>query len=150
MIVYWDTSSLVAFHLREPGRYEVTLRQREGADRIAVSVLAYVEARAAFARALRVRARLPAISAKDYDTAVRDLNADWPNYFHMLVDEVLIHEAGDNAATYFLRGYDAVHLTSALRLLQSDADAVLFSTSDTSLATAAATAGLPLAHEVTT
>lgn len=146
--MYWDASSLVAYHLQEPGRYEVVVRPREDAERVALSVLAYPEARAAFARALRDSSRQPAISAEDYDVAVRDLNADWSTYVHVVVDDMLIQDAGDNAATHSLRGYDAIHLTSALRLLHTGADALQFSTWDTSLATAATVAGLALAHQV--
>jgi hypothetical protein len=70
--------------------------------------------------------------------------------FHIDADESLVLDAGENAARYAIRGYDSVHLTSALRLREANGDEVLFSTWDRALADAAVSAGLSLAHEVTT
>lgn len=70
--------------------------------------------------------------------------------FRVEVDDELIRDAGANADGYSIRGYDAVHLTSALRVQQSVPDDLWFSTRDKQLARAAGTAGMALAHEVAT
>ena len=148
MILYLDASSLVAIYLREHRRYEVVAEWRERADWVAMSVATYAEARAAFARALRSTSREPSLTPDDYAIAVEEIDIDWPAYAHVNCDEALIQQAGENAARYALRGYDAVHLTSALMLRTARTDEIHFSTWDRALADAAVSAGLSLAHEV--
>jgi predicted nucleic acid-binding protein len=114
-----------------------------------MSLVTYVEVRAAFARAFRTTSREPSLSLTDYTVAVEEFDADWPAYLHFGCSETLVQLAGENAEKYGLRGYDALHLTSALALQSAQSDEVRFSTWDKSLAGAAVAAGLSLAHEVT-
>lgn len=79
---------------------------------MAVGVLAYPEARAALAAA-RQAGRL---TAAGHRTAVTDLETLHAAAHIVGIDESLAREAGDLAAEHHLRGYDAVHLASALRL----------------------------------
>lgn len=78
----------------------------------ATSVLAYPEGRAAIASARR--------SGRLGPTSYRDALTDFEALQHELVtigvDGELAREAGGLAAEFGLRGYDAVHLASALAL----------------------------------
>ena len=143
-----DSSSLVAIYLEEPARYEVLMDLKAQADGIASTLIAYPEARAAFARASRNPARVPLLSREAYAAAIARFDEDWPSVLQVSVDHQIPFDAGQNAASYGIRGYYAVHLNSALRLQNSDD--LLFSTWDRALADAAIAAGLSLAHEVTT
>jgi len=53
-----------------------------------------------------------------------------------------VKSAGDLAEKYGLRGFDALHLASALELKEATASGVKFSTSDARLGEAAAREGL--------
>ena len=59
MILYFDSSSLVKLYVEEAGSDSVR-RLAAGASRIAVSIVAYPEARSAFARRRRERGLTPA------------------------------------------------------------------------------------------
>lgn len=79
---------------------------------MAVGILAYPEARAALAAAHR-DGRL---TAAGYRTAVTDFETLHATALIVGIDDSLARHAGDLAAEHRLRGYDAVHLASALRL----------------------------------
>lgn len=103
----------------------------------AAGVLAYPEGRAALAAATRAR-RLSSAGHRD---ALADLEAVHAALFVVAIDDALARRAGDLAAQHDLRGYDAVHLASALRL---GTDTTLI-TWDEQLRRAAIDAGLPAA-----
>lgn len=98
----------------EDGR-EVVERAVEAAEAVATSVVAYAEARAALARKLREGV----FSDEAHREAVEALDEDWEAFEKTEVPERLAHEAGDLAGEHALRGFDAIHLASAL--LVSDA-----------------------------
>lgn len=103
----------------------------------AASVLAYPEARAALAAALRA-GRLTdaghAAAVADFETLHEQL--------HLVgIDRGLSRRAGADAARHGLRGYDAVHLASA-KALSPDAVVVTW---DRRLADAAAESGYAVA-----
>jgi predicted nucleic acid-binding protein len=104
----------------------------------ACSVLAYPEARAALAAARRVRR----LTARAHDRAVGELDALHAELLIVGVDEALARRAGELADERALRGYDAVHLASALAL--SPGDTILV-TWDRDLGTAAVDTGLAVA-----
>ena len=143
-------SSIVAVHLEEPGRHPTVLKEITEADVVACSVLAYAEARSAFARAAREPASSPRLTSSGQANAIVELNRDWRRYLRIGVTQALVRHAGDIAANDFLRAYDAVQLASALALRERVPDTVLFSTWDRRLANATKGEGLSLAHEVNT
>ena len=103
----------------------------------AVGVLAYPEARATLAAARRARR----LTATGYRTAVTDLETLHSAALIVGIDESLARQAGELAEENHLRGYDAVHLASALRL---GAQTTLISWDDR-LKEAAIAAGLAVA-----
>ena len=109
MILYLDTSALVKLYAVEEGREEVE-RAVEEAGRIATSAVAYAEARAALARKLREGV----FSEKEHREAVAALDEDWRPLEVLSVTDNVARFAGDLAERHALRGFDAVHLASAL------------------------------------
>ena len=108
--------------------------------RVATSLVSYVEARAALAR----RRRSGDLTVAECRRAVDDLNGDWERFIKVEVTEALVHEAARLADVHRLRGYDALHLASALSLADALGAAPMFASWDDDLDAAAARQGLPL------
>ena len=137
MNLYLDTSALVKLYIAEEG--SPLARAAVGDARlVATSVVAYVEARAAFAR----RRREHALSSAAHRRLVHTLDTDWGRYLRIEASEALIHEAAALAERHRLRGYDAIHLASALLLKSRLPEAVVFSSWDLTLQAAARREGL--------
>jgi predicted nucleic acid-binding protein len=137
VILYLDTSSLVKLYVSE--KETPATKQLVGAmEVIATSRLAYVEARAAFARKRRERG----VGPKDYRNIVQNLDNDWESYFVVDISDTLVKMAGQLAEKHALRGYDAIHLASALTLRREGDQPVAFSCFDGRLSVAARREGL--------
>ena len=138
MIVYFDTSALIPLLVEEPGS-ALAARLWDEADRVTSSRLAYAEARAALAQAQRAgRLDVPGLraAAEGLETLVDGLDL-------VEVSTAVVWRAGELAERLALRGYDAVHLSSAEAL--ADPDLVLAS-GDRALLRAAGERGLSLIH----
>ena len=139
MILYLDTSSLVKLYVSE--MESGTVRQLvDTAEVAASSRLAYVEARAAFAR----KRREHGITPKDYRNIVQDFDRDWDSYFLVDVSDALVKTAGQLAEKHALRGYDAIHLASAVTLQRQGDRPVTFTCFDPRLSLAARREGLKI------
>lgn len=132
MILYLDTSALVKLYVAEDGSSDVR-RAVENADRVATSAIAYVEARAAFARKRREGGLLPL----QHGRIIRDLDNDWGRYLRIDLTDVVIRRAASMAERHRLRAYDAVHLASAGLLKDRLSGPVVFAGWDDALQTAA-------------
>ena len=104
----------------------------------AASMLVYPEGRAALAAARR-SGRL---GEREHDHALADFEDLVSDLALIGVDEPLARSAGTLAEDFELRGYDAVHLATALALGEN---VVALVTWDGALAEAAIEAGLPIA-----
>ena len=128
MILYLDTSSLVKLYVEETASAEV-----EGlvgsAEVIGTTLIAYAEARAAFSR----RFRENAFSSKDYNRLRSRFESDRKNFLSIHVSREIVRMAGDLAEKHGLRGFDAVHLASAVALREKLALPVTFSCYDIQL-----------------
>jgi len=111
LILYMDTSALVKLYSVEERR-EVVERAVEEAELVATSIVAYAEARAALAR----KRREGVFSAEEHREAVDALNEDWEAFEKPEVTEGIVRAAGDLAEEHALRGFDAIHLASALTI----------------------------------
>jgi predicted nucleic acid-binding protein len=128
MIVYLDTSSLVKLYVEEIDSEKIKNVARDAAV-ISTAKVAYAEARAAFAR----KQKEDGFSLSVLRKIVEDLNRDWENYFVVEITDGLIRFAGDIAERYLLRGFDAIHLASAIHLKDRMNSEIYFSSYDTRL-----------------
>jgi predicted nucleic acid-binding protein len=101
-------------------------------------MLVYPEGRATLAAARR-SSRL---GKKDHARALADFEDVVSDLALIGVDEPLARNAGALAEEFELRGYDAVHLATALALVENEVTLVTW---DGDLAEAAIEAGLPIA-----
>jgi uncharacterized protein len=108
-VSYFDTSALLKLLIDEDGSDEAGALWG-GADVVAVGRLTYPETRAALAAAERDGR----ISAHGHRATVRALEDLWSSLEIVEVAPAIANEAGELAATHALRGYDAVHLATAL------------------------------------
>lgn len=111
MILYLDSSSLVKIFVDEEGSEEVR-RQVDEARWASTSVIAYPEARSAFARQMREGA----LSRQDHGLVKASLDVSWSQLLVLQVTDEIRDRAGDLAEAYALRGFDSVHLSSYLEL----------------------------------
>ena len=111
------------------------------ADAVATSAAAYAEARASFARLLRERPS----GRKPHRRRVEQLDHDWSRYAVVELTPAVARSAGDIAEQYGLRGFDAIHLASALWLESAYGGDLAFMAFDLRLTAAAKAAGMTLA-----
>lgn len=128
MIIYLDTSSLVKLYVEKEDSSKVADLVRSSKV-IATSLIAFAEARSAFARRYRENAFTP----YQYKRLVSFFNQDWDNYLIVRITKELVWLAGDLAERRRLRGFDAIYLSSALTLRQELSAPVIFSCSDRNL-----------------
>jgi predicted nucleic acid-binding protein len=111
MTYYLDTSALVKRYVREPGSATVRSLFRRKRS-IAVSRIAYAELAAAVARAWRAGA----LDETERDDILRAAEQDFRTSEVVEVRAALVRRVPDLVVRAPLRGYDAVHVASALAL----------------------------------
>ncbi|MCF8129838.1 MAG: type II toxin-antitoxin system VapC family toxin [Deltaproteobacteria bacterium] len=131
MIVYLDTSSLVKLYIEEDQSSEVEGLVKSSEVTV-TSLVAYAEARAAFARRFREKA----FAEDAYESLKNSFDNDWGCYLALSVTEKVIRLAGNLAEKHALRGFDAIHLASALTLREEMASPIVFSCFDDHLLSA--------------
>lgn len=113
---YFDSSALVKRYMVETGTAWVQRLCTASNNTIVVAELGLVEVAAAFAGKRRGRF----ISASAYRHALADLQHDAAHaYLLAQVNRTIIDEAINLTMHHRLRGYDAVHLATALYLNQT-------------------------------
>ena len=137
MILYLDTSSLVKLYVEEAGSQAVRSQVAQ-ATAVATATVAYVEARAAFAR----KRREGGLSEEEYGHVTDSFRQEWPAYLAIDLSEAIVALAGDLAEGHDLRGFDAIHLASALALADKMQSPIVFSCADERLKAAAEARGL--------
>jgi predicted nucleic acid-binding protein len=128
MIIYLDTSSLVKLYVEERDSRKVVDLVRSSKV-TATSIVAYAEARAAFARRFREKA----FTAREYRRLISSFNKDWDYYLVVGATKELVWLSGDLAEKHSLRGFDAIHLSSAIFLREELSSPITFSCSDQKL-----------------
>ena len=137
MILYLDTSALIKLYVSEPGTDAVRQWVSE-AKVVSTSRVADVEARAGVAR----KYREGKFSVGEYRSILKDLERDWRDYLVVEVSEEVVALGGDLTDRHPLRGFDAIHLASALFLKAKVQSEVFFSCFDLKLGNAAEAEGL--------
>lgn len=109
MILYLDTSALVKLYALEEGR-DLVEQAVDEATVPTTSSVAYAEARASLAR----KHREGVFSDDELREAVAALDVDWRTFETLAVTENVARLAGGLAERHSLRGFDAIHLASAI------------------------------------
>ena len=137
MIVYLDANALVKRYVAEAGSPEVEALIGE-AQAIGTAVISRAEVAAALARAARIGLVAREAGAK----ALQAFNADWEHLIRLQLSEPLAARAAALAWEHGLRGYDSVHLASALVWSETLGETVAVATYDRELWRGAQASGL--------
>jgi predicted nucleic acid-binding protein len=128
MIAYLDASALVKRYLLERGSRE-TIELTSRADMTATSIVSRAEVAAGLAKAVRARVVTGDVAKR----AQRSFVGDWPDILRVSMTEALVARADALAWEHGLRGYDAVHLASALTWQESAGEPIILATFDRQL-----------------
>ncbi len=137
MIVYLDASALVKRYVAEVGSAEVEALIGE-AQATGTAVLSRAEVAAALAKA----ARVGLVTRESAQKALESFNADWEHLIRLQFGEPLAARAATLAWEHGLRGYDAVHLATALVWRETLGETVTVATYDRELWRGAQASGL--------
>jgi predicted nucleic acid-binding protein len=137
MILYLDASALVKRYFREPYSDEI-LAKWKSATQIVTSFVAYAETMASMYRKKR--------EADLGDTLIGEIAAsfhrDWESFIRVEVNGELNEYIDRVVEGYPLRGFDAIHLASAMVIHERLPEDFVFACFDDRLASAAQSEGL--------
>jgi len=137
MILYCDTSALIKRYVDEEGSARVN-DLWDGSSAIATSVVAFAETLAALNR----KRRENILVGKDYTRTAAQFKNDFSHCILVPVTSALNAAIETLVRAYPLRGFDAIHLASALVIRNADKSQMLFACFDRTLNSAAASEGL--------
>lgn len=137
MILYLDASALVKRYVLEPGSAEV-MEAIDQAEMIATSIITRAEVAAALGKA----ARMQILEQQEARAALVTFRSEWPDLIRLQITEMVVAYADRLSWEYGLRGYDAVHLASALLWQDAMGERITMATFDKQLWRAAEQAGL--------
>ncbi|MCJ7623111.1 MAG: type II toxin-antitoxin system VapC family toxin [Anaerolineaceae bacterium] len=137
MILYLDASALVKRYVAERGSEEVNTWIQE-AESVATGLITRVEVAAAISRAERMNL----ITKDDTAAAIKLFRVEWESLQRLPVTEATVIRGDTLACEIGLRGYDAVHLATALIWQEIIGDGVVIATFDQQLHSAAREVGL--------
>ena len=137
MILYLDTSALVKRYFREPYSDQVIAKWQEATE-IVTSSVAYAETLAAIYRKKRESA-LKDNLVKEIAGALRK---DWDGFIRIQVNDELNEYIDRAIIRHPLRGFDAIHLASAMIMNEKLPDNLIFLCFDQTLLQAAAKEGI--------
>ena len=137
MILYLDASALVKRYVAEPGSAAVE-SLIGGAQAVGTGVLSRAEVAAALAKA----ARAGLVTRESAAKALQAFSADWEHMIRLQVSEPLVARAASLAWEHGFRGYDAVHLATALVWREMLGETVSVATYDRELWGSAQASGL--------
>lgn len=143
MILYLDTSALVKRYVIEEGT-NVVDRLWQKATYVATSVVAYAESMAAFSR----KTREGLLNSDDFKRIITFLEADYKHFILIPVAEELNETIKGLVEKYPLRGFDAIHLASAILLSEGGLKEITFLCFDKLLSEAAYSEGLNIGGRV--
>jgi uncharacterized protein len=114
------------------------LRLMRSDELIATATIAYAETYSALTRRRRERA----LSSAGYDRLCTRFEDDWQTLVRVELDRDVLASARALIQRHALRGFDGIHLASALHLHREVADPVTFVAADERLLRAAVAEGL--------
>lgn len=129
---YLDTSALIKRFVTEKGSPKVESLVSQS-DHVATAKIAYAEVHAGLARKHR-EGHLP---GSQYALACRQFESERPAYVLLDLQDEILTLARDLIQRHPLRGFDAIHLASPLRLKTALGEEVTFAAADERLLRAA-------------
>ncbi len=137
MIIYLDTSALVKKYFQEEKSSDV-LDLWQKASEIITSSVSYAESMATFYRKRREKE----LTDPDFEHLLDNFRKDFMSMIRVNVTEDLNRWIDSIMKRHPLRGFDAVHLASAVMIQERVADPILFACFDQRLVEAAKREGL--------
>jgi predicted nucleic acid-binding protein len=137
MILYLDASALVKRYVAEPGSAEVARIIAE-AEIVGTSLITRAETAAALAKAVR----MGVLTQEAAVSSLQVFRSEWPLLVRVQATEALMSRADALAWELGLRGYDAVHLASALLWQEGMEQPITLATFDRTLWEAARQRGI--------
>lgn len=142
MILYCDTSALIKRYVAEE-KAEGVNKFWDNASVITTSVVAFAEMMAVFNRKLREGVLL----VEEYKETVKEFKSDYRHLLLVPVNEDLNISIENLLKKHSLRGFDAIHLASAMIFMQSNDTDLVFACFDHALNQAAHKEGLHVAFK---
>ena len=139
MILYLDTSALVKRYFREPYSDDVLSRWKS-ATQIVTSSVAYAETIASMYRKKRESDLADTLIRKITET----FHQDWESFIRVEVNDKLNGYIDRVVEKYPLRGFDTIHLASAIVIHERLPEDFVFACFDDMLARAAQSEGLEI------
>lgn len=137
MILYCDTSALIKRYVEED-RTESVDRLWDSALAIVTSTVAFAEAVSAFSRKFREGI----LTHKEYLVTVKNFKKDYNHLILVPINNDLNALIEELATRHPLRGFDAIHLASAITFTQSENVEMVFACFDDTLNQSALKEGL--------
>lgn len=122
---YLDSSAIIKRFAKEKGS-ELVRRIIEEEGPIATAKIAYAEIHSGLARKKREKILAPA----QYDRICRQFELDWLAYVRLELTDEVLSIARELIRRYPLRGFDAIHLASALILQTNLGEPITFAGAD--------------------
>jgi len=137
MILYCDTSALIKRYVEEEGSEDIN-KLWEGASVVATSVVAFAETMATFNRKFREAV----FSTREYRVTIEEFKKDYGQLVLVPLNQDLDKSIENILKRHPLRGFDAIHLASALVFFHAEAPPLVFACFDSVLNQAARKEGL--------
>ena len=131
-MTYFDTSALIKRFVEEKGSVLVASLIGQGGS-VATAKVAYVEVYSGLTRKLREKQ----LSSVHYARACQQFESEWSAYIRVETGDAMLQLARDLIHHHPLRGFDAIHLASALMLKRALGEEVIFAAADVRLLQAA-------------
>ena len=132
-MIYLDTSALIKRFVEEKSSQFVQAMVDSG-EAVATAKIAYAEVFSGLTRKMRAGQ----IAKLSYDFACRQFEPDWNAYIRVELNDALLMLARDLIRRHGLKGFDAIHLASAVRLKDAIGEEAIFAAADRRLLRAAA------------
>jgi uncharacterized protein len=142
LILYLDSSALVKRYVEEQGTSDV-LDWMDDSELNGTVLVTRAEVAAAITRAVRMQY----VSPENARQFLNIFHKEWNNFTRLPITESLVARADALACEHNLRGYDAVHLASALNWQDLIDQPVTLVTYDKELASAAQALGMAVLPE---
>jgi predicted nucleic acid-binding protein len=135
-MIYLDTSALIKRFVAEAG--SETVNDLVGnVPPVVTATIALVEVHAGLKR----KHREGFLSGRDYALCVRQFADDWESYIRVELRNEVLGLARDLIRQHPLRGFDAIHLASALSVKRAVGEDLTFAAADVRLLRAAESEG---------